>query len=68
MTAVAAAVGALFILDDPIFSGLAVSLVFGLLVATLLTLVLIPIGYYALIRRGYRVVMPPSTVNSAPVT
>ena len=47
LTALAAMAGAVFILDDPIFSGLAVSLIFGLLVSTLLTLVLIPVIYYA---------------------
>jgi multidrug efflux pump subunit AcrB len=51
LTAAAAMLGALFILDDPIFNGLAVSLVFGLLVSTLLTLVIIPLLYYALLRR-----------------
>ncbi len=39
--------GAFFILDDPIFNGLAVSLIFGILVSTLLTLVVIPVLYYA---------------------
>jgi len=39
--------GAFFILDDPIFSGLAVSLIFGIFVSTLLTLVVIPVLYYA---------------------
>ena len=39
--------GALFILDDPIFNGLAVSLIFGILVSTLLTLLVIPVMYYA---------------------
>jgi multidrug efflux pump subunit AcrB len=47
LTAVAAMLGATFILDDPIFNGLAVSLIFGILVSTLLTLVVIPILYYA---------------------
>ena len=47
LTALAAMVGATFILDDPIFSGLAVSLIFGILVSTLLTLVVIPVVYYA---------------------
>ncbi|MCG6872065.1 MAG: efflux RND transporter permease subunit [Gammaproteobacteria bacterium] len=47
LTALAAILGALFILDDPIFSGLAVALIFGLLVSTLLTLVVIPVMYYA---------------------
>jgi len=52
LTAVAAMLGALFILDDPIFGGLAVSLVSGLLVSTLLTLHVIPILYYLLLRAG----------------
>ena len=46
LTAVAAMAGAVFILDDPIFSGLAVALLFGLFVSTLLTLVVIPVVYY----------------------
>lgn len=51
LTAVAAMLGAFFILDDPIFNGLAVSLVFGLAVSTLLTLVVIPQLYAAQCRR-----------------
>ncbi len=47
LTGVAAMLGAFFILDDPIFSGLAVSLISGILVSTLLTLVVIPVMYYA---------------------
>ena len=47
LTAVAAMTGAFFILDDPIFNGLAVSLIFGILVSTALTLVVIPILYYS---------------------
>jgi multidrug efflux pump subunit AcrB len=47
LTGIAAMAGAFFILDDPIFSGLAVSLIFGLLVSTLLTLVVIPVVFYA---------------------
>jgi multidrug efflux pump subunit AcrB len=47
LTAVAAMLGAFFILDDPIFSGLAVSLIFGVFVSTLLTLFVIPVVYYA---------------------
>lgn len=47
LTGLAAMLGAFFILDDPIFSGLAVSLVFGILVSTLLTLLVIPVVYYA---------------------
>jgi multidrug efflux pump subunit AcrB len=53
LTAAAAMLGALFILDDPIFNGLAVSLIFGILVSTLLTLVVIPILYYSYVRRRH---------------
>jgi len=49
---VAAMMGALFILDDPIFNGLAVSLIFGILVSTILTLLVIPLGYYSWLRRS----------------
>lgn len=51
LTGLAAMIGAFFILDDPIFNGLAVTLIFGILVSTLLTLVVIPVLYYALYRR-----------------
>jgi len=47
----AAMLGALFILDDPIFNGLAISLIFGIFVSTLLTLVVIPVLYYAAMYR-----------------
>ncbi len=47
LTALAAVLGAFFILDDPIFNGLAVALIFGIAVSTLLTLVVIPVLYYA---------------------
>ncbi len=51
LTGLAAMLGALFILDDPIFSGLAISLIFGILVSTVLTLVIIPVMYYAFMRK-----------------
>ena len=38
-------------MSDPIFNGLAISLIFGILVSTVLTLVLIPLLYYALKKR-----------------
>jgi multidrug efflux pump subunit AcrB len=53
LTGIAAMAGAFFILDDPIFSGLAVSLIFGILVSTLLTLIVIPVVYYAYRYRKY---------------
>ena len=52
--------GAFFILDDPIFSGLAVSLIFGILVSTLLTLVAIPVVYYAYEYRRHEDATEPS--------
>jgi len=53
LTGLAAMMGAFFILDDPIFNGLAVSLIFGIAVSTLLTLVVIPVLYYAVYRKKY---------------
>jgi len=46
LTGIAAMMGAFFILDDPIFNGLAVSLISGIFVSTALTLVLIPVLYF----------------------
>ncbi len=51
LTGVAAMLGAFFILDDPIFNGLAISLIFGIFVSTVLTLLVIPLLYYVLKRR-----------------
>lgn len=48
LTAVSAMVGALFILTDPIFNGLSISLIFGLAVSTVLTVIAIPLLYYSL--------------------
>jgi len=60
LTALAAMLGAFFILDDPIFNGLAISLIFGILISTVLTLVVIPILYYSF--RG--VLLRDSAVHS----
>ncbi|VAX09401.1 Acriflavin resistance protein [hydrothermal vent metagenome] len=51
LTGLAAMLGAFFILDDPIFSGLAITLIFGILVSTVLTLLVIPVMYYAFMRK-----------------
>ena len=56
LTGLAAMLGALFIVDDPIFAGLALSLIFGIFVSTLLTLVVIPVLYYAVMQN--RIVKP----------
>ena len=55
LTGLAAMIGAFFILDDPIFNGLAISLIFGILVSTVLTLVVIPVMYFAMYRKQYPV-------------
>jgi multidrug efflux pump subunit AcrB len=48
LTALAAMIGAAVILTDPIFQGLAISLLFGLASATLLTVLVIPAIYVVL--------------------
>jgi multidrug efflux pump subunit AcrB len=48
LTAIAAMIGAVVILTDPIFQGLAISLLFGLLSSTLLTVLVIPAIYRVL--------------------
>jgi len=48
LTALAAMIGAAFILPDPIFQGLAISMVFGLASSTALTLLVIPAIYVVL--------------------
>ncbi|MGO8754960.1 MAG: efflux RND transporter permease subunit [Gallionellaceae bacterium] len=53
LTGLAAMLGALFILDDPIFNGLAIALIFGILISTMLTLVVIPVLYYATLYKKY---------------
>jgi multidrug efflux pump subunit AcrB len=53
LTGLAAMMGAFFILDDPIFNGLAISLIFGIFVSTVLTLVIIPVLYYMAYHKKY---------------
>ena len=53
LTAAAAMVGAAVILLDPIFQGLAISLLFGVFASTTLTLVVIPVVYYILEKKNW---------------
>jgi multidrug efflux pump subunit AcrB len=66
LTALAAMIGAAVILADPIFQGLAISLLFGLASSTALTVLVIPAIYIAL--RGERRqddgMHPPPTAGS----
>jgi multidrug efflux pump subunit AcrB len=76
LTGLAAMLGAFFILDDPIFNGLAISLIFGISVSTVLTLVVIPLLYFMAYRHrlgaltGHTSGQPasPATPVSSPAT
>jgi multidrug efflux pump subunit AcrB len=57
LTALAAMIGAAVILTDPIFQGLAISLLFGLASSTILTVLVIPAIYVVL--RGERPAVGP---------
>ncbi|MDO9116817.1 MAG: efflux RND transporter permease subunit [Nitrospira sp.] len=59
LTAAALMVGAFVIILDPIFQGLAVSLLFGVGASTLLTLIVIPLLYYHVQRRSAAPVSAP---------
>ncbi len=64
LTGLAAMLGAFFILDDPIFNGLAISLIFGIAVSTALTLVVIPTLYYAAYRNRLHRLLPPAEAET----
>ncbi len=53
LTALTTAIGAAPITFDPVFSGLAWALIFGLVASTLFTLLVIPVTYYAVYRKSY---------------
>ena len=54
LTAGAVALGAIIILFDPIFQGLAISLIGGTITSTVLTLVVVPLLYYRMLRKKYQ--------------
>jgi multidrug efflux pump subunit AcrB len=68
LTGVAAMLGAFFILDDPIFNGLAISLIFGIFVSTVLTLVVIPILYFVAYRHRLGAITGQVMADVAPVS
>jgi multidrug efflux pump subunit AcrB len=53
LTTGAVVIGAIVILFDPIFQGLAISLVAGAIVSTVLTLVIVPLLYYVVERKKW---------------
>ncbi len=54
ITAVSTMVGAAIILADPIFGGMAVSLLYGLFISTILTLVVVPLGCLSIGEEKFR--------------
>ena len=73
LTGLAAMMGAFFILDDPIFNGLAISLIFGIFVSTVLTLVIIPVLYYMAYQKKYAAIEDATReanaqTNAAPIS
>ncbi len=59
LTAAAVVVGSLVILFDPIFQGLAISLMMGEVAATFLSRMAVPVVYYLIARRGRATVAAP---------
>ena len=63
ITAISTMVGAAIILADPIFGGMAVSLLFGLFVSTVLTLVVVPLGCLSVGEETFRKVAQQHTCD-----
>jgi multidrug efflux pump subunit AcrB len=53
LTAGTVVIGAIVILFDPIFQGLAISLMGGTIASTVLTLVVVPVVYYMMSKKVY---------------
>lgn len=54
LTAGAVVLGAVIILTDPVFQGLAISLMGGTVTSTFLTLVVVPLLYFKMLRKKYK--------------
>ncbi|MFZ2207089.1 MAG: efflux RND transporter permease subunit [Porticoccaceae bacterium] len=61
LTALATVLGSAVMIRDPIFGGLAISLIFGTLVSTFLTIVVVPVLFHQLLEREYRDRKEPSS-------
>lgn len=48
LTSIAAVLGSMIITSDPVWSGLAWSIIFGLSASAILTLILVPVFFYDL--------------------
>ena len=65
LTAAAVVVGSLVILFDPIFQGLAISLMMGEVAATFLSRMAVPVVYYLIARRGRADVLRQESLTAA---
>jgi multidrug efflux pump subunit AcrB len=63
LTAGAVVLGAVVILFDPIFQGLAISLMGGTITSTFLTLLVVPLLYYRMKRKEYETIREASELN-----
>jgi multidrug efflux pump subunit AcrB len=61
LTTGAVVIGASIILFDPLFQGLAISLVFGAIVSTILTLIVVPLIYYVTERKKWETSNEPTS-------
>lgn len=52
LTALAIILGSAVMLTDPVFSGLAISLVFGTIASTILTFIVVPVLLFSYLRRA----------------
>ncbi|HEX6058997.1 MAG TPA: efflux RND transporter permease subunit, partial [Gemmatimonadaceae bacterium] len=68
LTAAAVVIGGLVMVLDPIFQGLAVALMSGAVVATLLTMIVVPLLYWELRRRQPPAAEPPRPAVPAPTS
>ena len=66
LTALAIIAGTSIMISDPVFGGLGISMAFGTLASTLLTLFVIPLVYYQWQNRKTGAVMPENLKGGAP--
>ena len=64
LTAGTVVVGAFVILFDPIFQGLAISLMFGALASTALTLLVVPLVYFMVVARQHEQPLPAAWIEA----
>jgi len=62
LTAMAIVLGSAVMLSDPVFGGLAISLIFGTIASTILTLIVVPVLFYSLIRRRLQTETGPGDI------